>query len=34
MTAFSEILELKEKIASLEHEIKVRTDFESEIITA
>ena len=30
MTAFSEILELKEKIGSLEHEIKVRTDFESD----
>lgn len=30
MTAFSEILELKEKIENLEHEIKVRTDFESE----
>ena len=30
MTAFSEITELKEKITSLEHEIKIRTDFDSE----
>jgi ATP-binding cassette subfamily F protein 3 len=30
MTAFSEILELKEKIGSLEHEIKIRTDFDSD----
>jgi ATP-binding cassette subfamily F protein 3 len=30
MTAFSEIVELKEKIASLEHEIKIRIDFDSE----
>lgn len=30
MTAFTEILELREKIETLEHEIKVRTDFESE----
>ena len=30
MTAFSEILGLKEKIGSLEHEIKVRTDFDSD----
>ena len=30
MTAFSEILALKEKIEFLEHQIKIRTDFESE----
>jgi len=30
MTAFSEILDLKEMIRSLEHDIKVRTDFGSE----
>jgi ATP-binding cassette subfamily F protein 3 len=30
MTAFSEITELKAKIASLEHEIKIRTDFDTE----
>ncbi|MGA3014180.1 MAG: ATP-binding cassette domain-containing protein [Bacteroidales bacterium] len=30
MTAFYEIMEIKEKIASLEHEIKSRTDFDSE----
>jgi len=30
MTAFSEIVEIKEKIVSLEHEIKIRTDFDSE----
>jgi ATP-binding cassette subfamily F protein 3 len=30
MTAFSEILELKAKIESLEHEIKVRSDFDSD----
>ena len=30
MTAFSEIIELQQKIESLEHEIKIRTDFETE----
>jgi ATP-binding cassette, subfamily F, member 3 len=30
MTAFSEIMELQEKIDLYEHEIKIRTDFESE----
>ena len=30
MSAFSEILGIKEKIQSLEHEIKIRTDFDSD----